>query len=118
MIRVHVICEGQTEEEFVKYEFEGLLFSEPAQLASSIGKPNLEADFGEIRSQFSTPEWINDSPQTAPSKRIQRLFEGYDKPEHPLLAVLEIGLETIRRECLLFDVWIKRLETLATGGPT
>jgi hypothetical protein len=98
------------------YEFEGLLFSEPTQLARSIGKPNLDADFLKIRSQFATPEWINDSPETAPSRRIQQLFEGYDKPEHPLLAALDMGLAVIRQECVLFDDWIKQLEALALGG--
>lgn len=98
------------------YEFEGLLFSDPARMARAIGRTDTEADLRKIRSDFSTPEWINDSPHTAPSKRIENLFPAYDKPEHPLLAALEIGLDTIRRECLLFDAWVKRLETVNAGG--
>lgn len=98
------------------YEFEGLLFSDPSRMARAIGRPDTEDDLRKIRSAFSTPEWINDSPDTAPSKRIAILFPAYDKPEHPLLATQEIGLDTIRRECPLFDDWLKRLETLNTGG--
>jgi hypothetical protein len=98
------------------YEFEGLLFSDPASMARAIGRTDTEADLRKIRADFSTPEWINDSPYTAPSKRIAKLFPAYDKPEHPLLAALEIGLDAIRRECLLFDAWVKRLEAVNVGG--
>lgn len=57
-----------------------------------------------------TPEEINDSSDTAPSKRLQILIPGYQKPLMGVLAALEIGLETIRRECPLFANWIKKLE--------
>ncbi len=97
------------------YEFEGLLFSEPARLANAIGIGKMAADLDKIRSEFPSPEWINDNPHTAPSKRIQKLFPAYDKPEHPLLAAMDIGLEIIRRECPLFDAWVKRLEGLEFG---
>ncbi len=98
------------------YEFEGLLFSDPSRMARAIGRADTEDDLRKIRSDFLTPEWINDGPHTAPSKRIGRLFPAYDKPEHPLLAALDIGLNTIRRECLLFDAWVNRLEMLNVGG--
>jgi hypothetical protein len=52
------------------HEFEGLLFSDPTRFGQGIGKPDLIAKFQEIRDQFTTPEEINDSPDTAPSKRI------------------------------------------------
>lgn len=35
---------------------------------------------------------------------------GYQKPFMGTLAVLEIGLDAIRRECPLFRAWIERLE--------
>ncbi len=43
------------------YEFEGLLFSDPAKLAQGLGEADLEADFAKIRAGFPTPEEINDS---------------------------------------------------------
>ncbi len=98
------------------YEFEGLLFSDPSRMAKAIGCSDAEEALRKIRSDFSTPEWINDSPNTAPSKRIEKLYPAYDKPEHPLLAALEIGLDAIRRECQLFDAWVKRLEAVNVGG--
>ncbi|MEA5486638.1 MULTISPECIES: DUF4276 family protein [Pseudanabaena] len=37
----------------------------------------------------------------------------YDKVLHGSLVALDIGLETIRRECQMFNRWIERLESLA-----
>lgn len=92
------------------HEFEGLLFSDAAKLGQGIGEPDLSPKFQAIRDQFTTPEEINDSPLTAPSKRIMNLFPRYEKPLMGTLAVLEIGLDAIRQECPLFRGWIERLE--------
>jgi hypothetical protein len=96
----------------VMHEFEGLLFSDCAAFSRGIGRPDLKSEFQEIRDQFRTPEEINDSPVTAPSKRVAALMPGYDKPLLGTLAVLEIGLAQIRAECPHFDGWLKRLEVL------
>ncbi len=92
------------------YEFEGLLFSDTDKLGLGIGKPELSPKFQAIRDQFTTPEEINDSPLTAPSKRIINLVPNYEKPLMGTLAILEIGLDAIRKECPLFRKWIERLE--------
>jgi len=94
----------------VMHEFEGLLFSDCEGFADGIGRPQLAQPFQEIRQQFATPEEINDSPITAPSKRVEGLVEGYEKPLLGTLAVLNIGLETIRGECPHFSGWLARLE--------
>ena len=78
-----------------------------------IGRPELELEFTRIRDQFSSPEEINDSPVTAPSKRIQELVPRYQKPLLGSRAALEIGLAAIRRECPHFDNWLKELEARA-----
>ena len=63
-----------------------------------------------IRDAFESPEDINDSPLTAPSKRIEELYPGYQKTLHGPLALLEIGLPALRRECRHFGGWLTRLE--------
>ncbi len=93
------------------HEFEGLLFSDAEKLGRGIGRTDLVPKFQAIRHQFATPEEINDSPQTAPSKRILDLFPRYEKPLMGTLAVLEIGLDAIRQECPLFRAWLERLES-------
>ena len=92
------------------HEFEGLLFSDCARFAEGIGRPELADEFQVIRDAFHHPEEINDSPLTAPSKRIEKLVPGYEKPLLGRLAVLEIGLDAIRAECPHFRKWLERLE--------
>lgn len=92
------------------HEFEGLLFSDCARFGDGIGCPELAPKFQGIRDQFRTPEEINDSPITAPSKRVLSLVPGYQKPLFGTIAVLAIGLEAIRRECPHFRDWLERLE--------
>jgi hypothetical protein len=101
-------------ERFIPYvlmhEFEGLLFSDCEGFARGIGRPDLVGPLSAIRSGFATPEHINDSPDTAPSKRIEKLIPGYQKPFVGNLAAIEIGLEAIRNECPHFKEWLERLE--------
>jgi hypothetical protein len=97
----------------VMHEFEGLLFSDCAAFSRGIGRSDLESSLREIREAFATPEEINDSPITAPSKRIELLVPGYQKPLLGVLAVLEIGLARIRDECPHFNGWLAELESRA-----
>ncbi len=97
----------------VMHEFEGLLFSDCAAFSRSIYRPELRMKFEAIREQFATPEEINDSPVTAPSKRVEAIVEGYQKPLLGVLAILEIGRDRIRAECPHFDGWLHTLESLA-----
>jgi Domain of unknown function (DUF4276) len=97
----------------VMHEFEALLFSDCGAFSRAIGQPNLEPKFRAIRDRFQTPEEINDSPDTAPSKGVEELVPGYEKPLLGVLAVLEIGLARIRAECHQFNAWLHRLESLA-----
>lgn len=101
----------------VMHEFEGLLFSDCDALARSLAKPDLAPRFQAIRDQFQTPEEINDSPETAPSKRVEQLVAGYSKPLLGTLAALEVGLATMTRECQHFGAWVKRLEQLGRSSP-
>lgn len=68
-----------------------------------------------IAAAFPSPEDINDSPQTAPSKRLEALCPGYSrqKPRLGPLIAEHIGVERIRAACPHFDQWLQRLETLS-----
>ncbi len=86
------------------HEFEAMLFSDCAQFCNLIGRKDLFPQFQAIRDRFGSPEEIDDSPRTAPSKRVEKLVPGYRKPLYgifyrkPLygiLGVLEIGLDAI-----------------------
>ena len=94
------------------HEFEALLFSDPKALAERLNSVD-ESQVRRIRDQFATPEEINDDQQTAPSKRIAQLSPGYAKVLDGILIAQNIGLDTMRAECLHFNEWIRKLEALA-----
>lgn len=98
----------------VMHEFEGLLFSDCGAFARGIGKPGAATEFQKIRNGFDSPEEINDSPDTAPSKRVQLIVPEYDKPLFGNIAALEIGLDKIREECPHFENWLTELEGRAS----
>ncbi len=96
----------------VMHEFEAILFSDCERFAAAIGRTDLRAKLLRIRTAFASPEEINDSQDTHPSQRIIDLIPEYRKPIHGNVAAIEIGLETICRECAHFRQWIERLESL------
>ena len=98
----------------VVHEFEGLLFSDCEAFARAVGQIALADSFQEIRDSFETPEDIDDSPLTAPSKRVEALIPGYVKPLFGNLAALEIGLDKISAACPHFRTWLSQLEALAS----
>ena len=97
----------------VMHEFEALLFSDCQAFSDGIGSPQLRGSLQAMRDEFESPEEINDSPITAPSKRIEGLIPGYEKPLLGVLGILSIGLDQIRAECPGFDRWLLRLEKAA-----
>ncbi len=98
----------------VMHEFEGLLFSDCDRFAGGIGRPDLAQRLQAIRDWFASPEEINDSPMTAPSKRVESLVPDYQKPLLGTLAILQIGLDSIRAECPHFRAWLERLESVGS----
>lgn len=96
------------------HEYEGLLFSrvEAIDEVMSIYERSKLNDLQNIRNQFNTPEEINDSATTAPSKRLSELYAAYDKVAFGVLISKRIGLETIRQECPHFSEWLSRIESL------
>lgn len=97
------------------HEFEAMLFSDCSGFGRAIGHNDLSAPMEEIRRVFDTPEDIDDSQETAPSKRILHLLPSYEKPLMGNLGVLHIGLDTIRGACPHLHGWLERLEELGGG---
>ncbi len=97
-----------------RHELEGLLFSDTNAFDRLFGR---NKEYGmrlkDIRSLFHTPEDINDSSETAPSKRIASVIPRYDKVLDGPLVAMETGLKAIRLECPRFDAWISHLESQA-----
>ena len=98
------------------HEFEALLFSDVHRFSAVFDDlpDDVLEKLLEVRKHFSSPEDINDSSATAPSKRISQLVPGYNKRLHGPDLAAEIGLPVIRNECNRFNRWLVRLEAL--GG--
>ena len=94
------------------HEFEALLFSRP-EVFSKIASPEIVQAVMNIRLAFPTPEHIDDSPATAPSKRLLKLFPTYAKVRHGTLLSRDIGIDVMLRECPHFSRWINSLLELA-----
>ncbi|MFM0673839.1 DUF4276 family protein [Paraburkholderia sediminicola] len=95
------------------HEFESLLFSDVTRLCAV--EPGWHEQSGPLiaaRAAVADPEWINDSPQTAPSKRLERLQPRYRKVRHGPVAAARIGLDRIREQCPHFRQWYDRIVTL------
>ena len=94
------------------HEFEALLFSAPEKFAEWLDDQALLAPMSAIRGAFATPEHINNSPQTAPSKQILTLVPHYKKTVDGPLIAEDIGQDAIRAQCPHFNNWIERLLAL------
>lgn len=95
------------------HEFEGLLFSDISAYRNNFSAS--ECDFSALQGAMAnhgSPEEINNSPETAPSSRLQRAIIGYNKVVHGSILAEEMGLQTIREKCPLFNSWIERLESI------
>ena len=98
-----------------QYEFEALLFSNPDVVANVMRASRRQIeDLRRVRSDFTTPEEINDSPVSAPSKRVKRIFPDYDKVLHGPQIAMRTSVDGIATECHRFQGWIARLESLCT----
>jgi len=96
------------------YEFEGLLFSDvEALVLTEPSWNNALAKLKTVRTSFATPEHINDSYETKPSKRLESiLIPRYKKTRHGPLAAEKITLNTMEQECLHFKDWMNSLRGL------
>ena len=96
-----------------KHEFEGLLFSNVDAFSDSIMASHRQVrELRDIRSRFPTPEDINDSYDTTPSRRIAQIIPRYQKVADGPLIAQSAGFDTIRAECPRFSAWVARLESL------
>lgn len=97
------------------HEFEALLFSDIEKM--SFYYPDQKAEIKRLveqSKQFENPEYINEGPTTAPSKRIISEFPSYegDKASAGPEVATQIGLPTIRVKCPHFNFWLTKLEGL------
>lgn len=101
------------------HEFEALLFSDVATLVT------VQESWGAatqaltaVRQVATSPEHINDSPDTKPAAHLERELKrpGYRKRLHGPIAAQKIGLHRIEAECAFFAGWLAQLRSLAIAS--
>ena len=93
------------------YEYEGILFSDP-KIMSSVVKETKSGWAKSVLEKFNnSPETINNSTETAPSKRLEKNTD-YKKTTHGSLIAESIGISKIKEMCPNFKAWVEQLENL------
>ena len=94
------------------HEFEGLLFSDVTAFRGvANADDNTVIELERIKNCFPSPEHINDSEATAPSKRIVRLLPAYTKTFDGIEIAKRIGIAKMAEECWHFKTWIESIKT-------
>lgn len=96
----------------IVHEFEALLFSKPECFSYCGLSDRAIRQLGTIRDSFDSPEHINNSPNTAPSKRILTIHPAYIKPLDGYNIARDIGIDLMRQECRHFNEWVEKLMRL------
>ena len=93
------------------HEFETLLFSDTKALADGLGidKETIDATVNE----FPSLEHINNSKETAPSKRLEKWHPQYGKTTTGIAIAKTIPVDTMRAKCPLFNQWLSEIEAVA-----
>lgn len=98
------------------HEFEAFLFSDVEVIANHFSSYGDKIE--ELRSivdSFSeNPEYINNSPITAPSKRLDAMYPGFEKSKTTdgIIIAKNIGVAKIREQCSHFDAICKLIDDL------
>ncbi|MEW2116892.1 DUF4276 family protein [Streptomyces sp. NPDC005474] len=96
----------------VLHETETWVFAAAEQLGELLDERALAGELKRQADEKGGPENVNDSPDTAPSKRLLRLCPEYNKTQDGPAAVAYLGLDALRLACPHFDAWISRLLAL------
>lgn len=111
-IELGILQDFQNNPDFIPYiqrhELEALMFSHISGFNLVIDDPDKLKEVELIMQQFPNPEDINNSPETAPSKRLNNIFR-YDKTTHGVMIFEMIGIHPILNKCPRFAEWINKL---------
>lgn len=92
-----------------KYEFETLLFADITGFSNIAGlTPEQQNSINAIVQQYPDIEDINGGPETAPSKRLQAIFN-YNKVSDSQIILSDIPVEAIIEKSRKFGAWVQSL---------
>lgn len=95
----------------VLHEIEAWALVDCSRLTDLLGSSPDAASLAQVVAHESSPEMINEGVLTAPSKRIKSAYPAYNKTLDGPLAIADIGLDDIRRQCPHMNRWLSSIET-------
>jgi len=96
------------------HEFEGLLFSNPTAF-NIVANEKAVVTLTKIKNDFESPEHINQSYDTAPSRRILKVIPAYMKIRDGTLVAKALGIEVIAEQCPHFSRWLAKIKEHSLG---
>lgn len=124
---IKILCEGQSEESFIKKILAPYLekrgsyiqpivlggvshYSQIRRELRCLGRDSAAiAELKKDVKKFFTPEHVNNSEQTAPSKRILRAYQYYQKVSDGTIVAESVGIESMIEKCPHFAGWVKKI---------
>lgn len=96
------------------HEFEALVFCGLKYLRMEYPQCVKEIDgLEDVLTSYGNPEKIDNSPHTAPSKRIMVALKDkyrYDKVKSGTVVTSQVGVDELRGKCRHFNDWLLRIE--------
>lgn len=100
----------------VLHELEAWVLAASGPLGDLVGNRRLTEQIRKVVDGHGGPEQVNDGRDSAPSKRLLALYPAFNKVFEGPLAIADLGLDALRRQCPHADAWLLRLEALAERG--
>ena len=91
-----------------RHELEALMFCGRAGFELVIDEADKLHQIDQILERYDNPEEINNDPETAPSKRLIKIF-GYDKTGDGELIFDMLGIENMLEKCPRFREWMEKI---------
>lgn len=111
-IENEILKDLQNNNDFIPYiqrhELEALMFSDRNGFELVIDDNKKLQEIDSILDEYDNPEDINNHPDTAPSKRLEKIFN-YDKTGDGELIFQMIEIESIIEKCPRFSDWLNKI---------
>lgn len=99
------------------HEFEAIVIAAAAASPHVLGSEKAAREFQFLLRQHNgNAETINDGVNTAPSKRVAAVIDGYAKTRDTVPIIREAGLDAALAHCPRFAGWISELQELGRSG--
>lgn len=92
------------------HEVEALMFIKVEAFELLINEDRQRQELQSIIAKYPNPEDINGGRETAPSKRLEKIFPTYNKVADSGLVFDELSIDEIRNKCHRFNNWLENIQ--------